>query len=98
MEKFESKIEPLKTIRCGISDKTPEELKNEGWEEFFSFHGRISEQWNMACDRVESAQKIGDWEVVLVNGQSELEKKDGVQYLFRRKTEQRKQWDKEHGY
>ena len=52
----------------------------------------------MACDRVEALRKNDDWEVVLVQGQNKKEEKDGVAYIYKRKTPQRLQWEKEQGY
>jgi len=103
---FENHAEKNKVMKCGYSDKTSEELKNEGWEECYSFHSDLKEQWDMACDVVEKTLMIGDekgvgdgdWEVVLARGESEAEKKDDVTYIFKRKTQKRKEWEKERGY
>ena len=87
-----------KSMSCGFTEKTIKDLEKEGWERVFSFHSRNTSQWNRACDMVNDLQKIGDWEVILVGGQTEAEEKDGVQYLFKRKTKQRQEWDSGHGY
>lgn len=84
---FESKREQLKPMPCASINQPVEELKKDGWEYEWSFHTRFTEQWNQACDKVESLQKDGFWEVVLVQGQDELEKKDGVAYLYKKKIE-----------
>lgn len=94
-EKFEGR-EELKTMHCESSDRLEGELKAEGWEEFFSFHIHISEQWNMACEKVDEAVKYSDWEVVVTNKQDKRD--ETVSVLYRRKTEQRKKWDKGQGY
>ncbi len=86
MESFEKKIE-LKSMPCGMTDKSIKELQAEDWECFFSFHHNIKEQWNMACEKAESAKITDLWKIVLVDGQNEEEKKDGIQYLYRRRIE-----------
>jgi len=98
MEKEPNFEEKFKTINCPISEKSISELEKEGWEQFFSFHARIPEQWNMAVEKVDDAKRNGDWEVLDVKGESDLEKQDTVQYLYKRRTEQRKKWAEEHGY
>jgi len=85
-------------MNCPVSERSVSELEGEGWEQFFSFHARIPEQWNMAAERVDEAKRNGDWEVVVAQGESAEEIQDTVRYLYKRKTEQRKEWDKEHGY
>ena len=93
MGNFESGMEQQerKTMPCGYAEKTIPKLKEEGWEHEWNFHARDDQSWNDACKKVESLQRNGDWEVVLVKGQNELEIKDGVVYIYKRKTEQRKQ-------
>lgn len=59
-------------------------LINEGWEGIWSFHMQNEEQWDQACDMVIKLKKEG-WDVVLVNGQNEAERQDGVAYLYRKK-------------
>jgi len=100
MEKAPNFEEEFKTMNCPDAEKSISELEAEGWKQFFSFHARIPSQWNMAVEKVEEAKRNGDWEVVMAKGESELEKRDinVVAYLYRRKTEQRTAWDKEHGY
>lgn len=111
MENFEPKYEPEREIKqkpkfeqkrrvmpCSYSEKSIEELERDGWIEEWSFHSRISEQWGDACEKARMLKETGDWEAVLVKGQTEEEIKDGVTCLFKRKTQQRKKWDKERGY
>jgi len=69
---------------CVLTDKTLADLENEGWEGAWSFHARFADQWNDACDKVAILQKEG-WIVVLVNGQNETERKDGVAYLYKKR-------------
>lgn len=78
---------------CGYSDKKAKQLKEEEWEEAWSFHANITEQWSDACEEVKKLQAYGDWEVVLVKGDSEEEIRDGVTYIFKRKTKQRRDWE-----
>lgn len=102
---LENYVEQSKVMNCGYSDKVPEELKKEGWEEDYSFHSGIPEQWNMACEKVNGILMIGDergngsgdWEVVLVRSEDENERRDGVTYIYKRKTNKRKEWEKERG-
>ena len=90
--------EPPKNMECGCSDKSEAELNADGWEEEWSFHARIREQWNDACDKVRVGQASGDWKFTAAHPDHEGQKKDGIWLLFKRKTEQRKDWDKEKGY
>ena len=96
-ERFERKIQP-DVMPCGATDKTAAELEKEGWEYLYSFHHDIPEQWGDACGKAQIAMRDGLYEVVLVPGQSELEKKGGVQYLYRRKTQKLLDLEKQHGY
>lgn len=82
-------------MKCGVAKEPLDELKENGWEHELSFHSRFTDQWNDACGRVKTLQQNGDWETVLVNGQTEDERKDGVAYLLKKKTAQRIAWEKE---
>ena len=74
----------MKSMPCGSTDKSTAELQAEGWSDAYSFHVRLTVQWNMACDR--AYELLGEgWEVVLVGGQDEAEKQDGVTYLYKKK-------------
>ncbi|MFA5954224.1 MAG: hypothetical protein WC817_01655 [Patescibacteria group bacterium] len=88
----------LDVMPCRTTDKTIAELESEGWESLYSFHHTIPEQFQDACKRAEQATASGLYEVVLVLGQTELEKKDGVQYLYKRKTEKLLSLEKQHGH
>lgn len=98
MENFEPKYEEIKSMNCGSSKKLISDLEKEGWEYDWSFHTRIPEQWNDACDRVEKMNASGFWEPVLVEGQSEMERQDGVANIYKRKTDKYKQYEKDMGY
>lgn len=76
-------------MNCSSSYKSIAELKANGWEECFSFHYQLDNQWNMACDKVDLLKACNDYDVVLVRPDNEVEKKDGVEYLFKRKTKER---------
>jgi hypothetical protein len=97
MEK-EPKQETLKSMPCESIERPIAELEKEGWEYVWSFHSRCTEQWNDACDRVEKIKADGFWEPVLVQGQNELERRDGVVYIYKRKTEKYRQYEKDMGY
>ena len=71
---------------CRTTDKPAHQLIKDGFEYLFSFHAHILEQWNMACEKARDATSGGLWDVVMVFGQNEIEKKDGVRYLYRKKT------------
>ena len=98
MENFESKQEQLRSMPCDSIDRQIAEIKKEGWEYDWSFHTRFPEQWNDACGRAERIKEGGFWEPVLVQGQDEAEKKDGVAYIYKRKTDKYKQYEKDMGY
>lgn len=98
MEKIQPEREKLKSMPCGETKKLIPELEKEEWEYDWSFHAKFSEQWNEACDRVEKMQAGGFWEVVLVQGQNESERKDGIAYIYKRKTDKYKQYEKDIGY
>ena len=89
MEK-ESKQEQLKPMPCASIERPITELEQEGWEYDWSFHTGIPDQWNDACDRVEKIKADGFWEAILVQGQNKLERKDGVAYIYKRKTDKYK--------
>lgn len=72
-------------MHCGSSEKSIADLEREGWEYDWSFHARFPEQWNDAADRVEKMNTSGFWEIVLVQGQNEAERRDGVAYIYKRK-------------
>ena len=97
MEK-EPKQEQLKPMFCESVEKQIAELEQEGWEYDLSFHTGITEQWNNACDRVEKMNADGFWDPILVQGQNELERKDGVAYIYKRKTDKYRQYEKDMGY
>lgn len=94
----EPKQKILKAMPCGSVEKPIAELEKEGWEYDWSFHIRLPEQWDDACDRVKKMKADGFWEPVLVQGQDEAERKDGVAYIYKRKTDQGKQFEKDMGY
>jgi hypothetical protein len=76
------KLEILKTMPCASIERPIAELEAEGWEYDYSFHTRIPQSWNDVCDRVEKIKSDGFWEPVLVQGQDEAERKDGVAYIY----------------
>jgi len=100
MEKpIESEVKSVSFENCPlIDDKTREEIEKDGWEYNYSWHQKIWEQVEDAAERVEQGQKSGDWEYIRVAGFTEDERKDTVTYLFKRKTPQRIEWDKQQGY
>lgn len=98
MENFGPKQEKLKSMLCESTKKLIADLEKEGWEYDWSFHARFPEQWNGACDRVEKMAADGFWEPVLVQGQDEMERGDGVAYIYKRKTDKYKQYEKDMGY
>ena len=77
------KLEAKKTMRCNTTDRTLVALKQEGWEDGWSFHTRLPEQWNEAYDKATTMLRE-NWEVVL--GQDEAERADGVAYLYKKRT------------
>jgi len=81
------KQEILKSMPCGSFEGSIAELEKEGWEYEWSFHSRFNDQWNDACSRVERLQRDGFWECVLVQGQAEEERRDGVAYIYKRKAQ-----------
>lgn len=98
MKNPELSRERPKSMPCDSTEKSIPELKKEGWENEWSFHARFPEQWDDACDKVEKLQRDGFWECVLVPGQDEMEKRDGVAYIFKRKTDKYRQYEKDRGY
>ncbi|MFH1979422.1 MAG: hypothetical protein ABII97_03505 [Patescibacteria group bacterium] len=98
MKNFEPKQEVSKSMPCASVERSITELEKEGWEYDWSFHVRFLEQWNDACDRVEKIKSDGFWEPVLVQGQNEAERKDGVAYVYKRKTDKCRQYEKDMGY
>ncbi len=88
----------LKSMPCASVERPIAELKKEGWKHDWSFHARFPEQCSDACDRVEKIKTDGFWEVILVQGQNEAERKDGVAYIYKRKTDKYKQYEKDMGY
>jgi hypothetical protein len=46
---------------CGSVDRSVSKLEKEDWEYDQSFHARLSDQWNDACDRVEKIRKECFW-------------------------------------
>ena len=101
MKKFELSEQgkqERKSMPCGSSEKLIPELKEEGWKYEWSFHTKFLEQWNDACDRVERLQRDGFWKCVLVQGQDETERKDGVAYIYKKKTKRYDQYEKDMGY
>ena len=95
METPEPKQENLKSMSCGSTEKLIPDLEKEGWEYDWSFHARIPEQWNNACDRVEKMNKDGLWKPILVQGQNKLERQDRVAYIYKRKTDKHKRFENE---
>lgn len=98
MGNLESTPEQHKSIHCSSTEKSIPDLKKDGWEYEWSFHTNSADQWNDACDKVEALQHDSDWKAVLVQGQDEAERKDSVAYIYKKKTPQRIEWDKEQGY
>lgn len=88
-------INKIETMNCGVAKEPLDVLKENGWEYELSFHSHFTDQWNDACGRVETLQLNGDWDTILVNGQTEEERRDGVAYLLKKKTAQRIAWEKE---
>ena len=84
-------------LDCHVSEKNPKELEAEGWEQFYIFHGTNPEQFALACQRVNDISR-DDWDVFLVNDPTKLGKKNGVQYLYIKKTASRDKWDRGKGY
>ncbi|RMD52175.1 hypothetical protein D6827_00575 [Candidatus Parcubacteria bacterium] len=97
MEK-ESKREILKTMPCRATERSISELRQEGWEEDWSFHIRFTKQWNDACDLVRRLKKSGLFECVLVLGQTPEERKDGVAYVYKKKSDKYHKFEKDMGY
>jgi len=98
MNYVESTPEQHKRMRCSSTEKSISDLEKEGWEQETSFHTKFAHQWNIACDKINSLQRNGDWETVLVQGQNEAEKKDCIAYIYKKKTPKRMQWEKDQGY
>ncbi len=73
------------TMYAEDSGKTFEELDEKGWEQVFSFHARLPNQWNMAADKAEELKNEGGWDLVLAEDNTEEGKKDTVKYLYKRK-------------
>ncbi|HPA25751.1 MAG TPA: hypothetical protein PLK76_03265 [bacterium] len=71
-------------MSCESTDKTLEELEMMGWTCDWTFHTRFLEQWNQACDKATILKQQG-WRVLLVNGQDERERQDGVAYLYKKR-------------
>lgn len=94
MASLEFTQEKHKSMPCPSTEKLIYDLEKEGWECEWSFHTRFKEQWNDTCDKVEALQRNGDWKAILVQGQDEVEKKDGVSYIYKKKTAQRIEWEK----
>lgn len=97
MNDFEKK-EPQGVMLCETTDKTIAELEQEGWEYLYSFHHNNPDQWQDACGKAQQAALDDLYEVVLVLGQNEEEQKDGVQYLYKKKTQKLLDLEKQHGY
>ena len=97
MVNFE-KEQKVDVMPCETTEKTIPELEKEGWEYLYSFHCNIQEQWRGACEKAQEAIRSGLYEVILVPGKNELEKKDGIQYLYRKKTQKLVDLEKQHGY
>lgn len=103
MEKYNSSEEvetELKSMPCGYSDKSSEELQSsesreEGWVMEWNFHANDRGQWNDACKKADDLQKDGWWEVVWALPSDESVRKDGVTYVFKRKTEKYKQYEED---
>jgi hypothetical protein len=80
---------------CGYVEGTLADLEQSGWMHEWSFHANVKEQWDSACDKAAALQRTGDWEIALVKGQTREEILDGVTYMVKKKTAQRKKWDEE---
>lgn len=67
-------------MHCGYSDKTPEELKKDGWELVTSFRANDSGHWDSACAKVDEIKENDWWDVVLALSpeEDELARKAGV--------------------
>ena len=90
---------PMDSMNCPMNDQPLETLKQEGWQEIWSFHDRFPEQWNAACRKVETEKQDGLYDILCAtNLTDETAFKDAVRYLLRRKTPKLLQWEKEHGY
>lgn len=99
MEKtFPLKPETSKSMHCGSTERPVAELEKEGWRYEWSFHTRFTDQWNDACDRVLKMRSEGFWEPILVQGQNEMELKDGVGYIYKKKTAKYRRYEKDMGY
>jgi len=84
MNTLEKGPEIIKSMPCDKSDKSLIELQSEGWADSWSFHTRLTDQWNQACDKARTLQNEG-YDVVLVNDPGEAEKEDGIAYLYSKK-------------
>lgn len=63
-EKLEKECQ-REVMPCGYTDKLSEkELQKDGWEEIWSFHSKIPDQWDDACRRARS-QRMMNYEVTL---------------------------------
>ena len=98
MENFKPENEILKSMPCVSVERPIAELQKEGWEYDWSFHTTLSDQWNDACDRVEKMKTDGFWEPVLVQSQDEAGRKDGVAYIYKRKIDKYRQYEKDMSY
>ncbi len=94
MENFEQQKQ-LKSMPCESTERPIAELEKEGWKYDWSFHINIPEQWNQACERVKRLKADGFWETVLVQNQNEADRQDGVVYIYKRKTDKYKQYEKD---
>lgn len=93
MENHEPKQEKIKTMPCKSTDRLISELESDGYEYDWSFHTKIPEQWNDACNRVERIKTEVFWEPILVQGQDEAERKEGVAYIYKRKKDKYKPYE-----
>jgi hypothetical protein len=67
-------------------EKTFIELEGEGWEEAFSFHSRVTKQWNMAVEVARNLLKENeDWDIAIVNDNTKEGRQDSVKYLYKKK-------------
>ena len=72
---------------CGMTSESIDQLEHAGWEYLYSFHADIPEQWSMACEKAAEAKRFGFYQVTMVDGQDDAERKDNVRYLYKKKTE-----------
>jgi len=90
MEHFKPELEIPKSISCTLAEKSITELEKEGWEYDYYFHSNISKQWDYACYKVKQMNAEGFWDPILVPGQTETERNNGIAYIYKKKINQKK--------